>query len=300
MYMNKKLILAIILLIGTINCSVLRVDKNTLRVSYNDQHYNYHIERQNFRSSNYKIYVDNVQVDVPESRNTVYYSGYLVNDRNSLIAVSLYNNIYRGHLNIDNVKYQLEYSKYGYTITHTEFEQDELLFSEGELEVDSYNNLSSNNLLKTNRVGNETDASDYLAKLYVYVNSHRDTLPYFDHVQIFSGTDLVGSTIGYATVCSLCTSKSGAIIMTPYNSKTVASYSANIASHELMHAFCAHHDDTPVPPCSKGYIMWPSSSRTNPAMLFSSCSHDYYNNVFLPKYNSSINLQCLENKPVVI
>jgi hypothetical protein len=105
--------------------------------------------------------------------------------------------------------------------------------------------------------------------------------PVHDVVHLFTGRDLSGATVGYASVGAMCqTNFSDSLVQSRFTSVLAARYADS--AHELGHNFGMQHDS------AAGFIMSAVINSGSPPTAFSSASVTAYN-------NNIANYTCLNN-----
>ncbi|CAE7253015.1 unnamed protein product [Symbiodinium natans] len=118
-----------------------------------------------------------------------------------------------------------------------------------------------------------------------------------DNRVLLTGRDLLGSTVGFAPVSSMCdVARSGSINMCGANNADVSNCAAVVA-HEMGHNFGMSHDAGTTACPDSGYIMEAVGDGI-PATQFTGCSVSDITTFFSQVYTR--NSECLENKPVKV
>lgn len=110
---------------------------------------------------------------------------------------------------------------------------------------------------------------------------------YTDNAQLFYGGSFIGSTVGMATVSTMCSLRSGGVNEDRANSLQTSS----TVAHEMGHNLGMSHDTAGCSCSGKKCVMAPTAGSTTPD-AWSSCSVDYLNKGYT--YGTA---NCLYNVP---
>lgn len=119
---------------------------------------------------------------------------------------------------------------------------------------------------KPDREG-KVDVLEMLVKFENWLAANKATFPNFDVVQIHSGREFQGTTVGIASLKGLCNGQYASSIISRYLQS--AAQDAMISAHEIGHILGIDHDSTRN--CRRDFIMQ-AKYTTALETLFSSCS----------------------------